>query len=420
MNNNKKWHRIIAHVDMDAFFASIEQRDFPELKGKPVAVTNGLKSTCIITRSYEARKHGITTGMRLKVAKQLCPELVQRPARPHVYAEVSSQIIQALELLTPDIEVFSVDEAFLEFTHCRKLYRFPKQLAMKIKLLIWEVSQLICSVGISGDKTTAKFGSKQNKPNGLTIIPPWKAEKVLAPVLVNELCGIGNGITQFLAQYGVYRCKDMKKIPISILGKRFGNLGRRIWYMAQGKDPELLHKVTTAPKSIGHGKVMPPNTKDKATILFFLNHMSEKVAHRLRKNKLQAQWFVVGLKTNKNWLTSKCRTITATHDGHQIYAVAQQLVEAKWQGEGVHQCQITALDPQPAELQDDFFIPNDEKREKLNLIIDKINNHFGPNTLTNGVRMQNLNMPDVISPAWRPKGHRSTINFSKNSKTKIR
>lgn len=411
---NKKWNRIIAHVDMDAFFASIEQRDFPELRGKPVAVTNGLKGTCIITRSYEARKRGITTGMRLQTARQLCPEIIQRPSRPHIYAEVSSQIIEALELLTPDIEVFSVDEAFLEFTHCRKLYSTPKQLVAKIKLLVWEVSHLTCSVGISGDKTTAKFGSKQNKPNGSTIIPPWKAEKALASIPVTELCGIGKGIGRFLAQYGIYRCKDMKKIPISILGKRFGNLGRRIWYMAQGKDPEPLLKTTNNPKSIGHGKVMPYNTKDKSTILFFLNHMSEKVAQRLRKHKLEAKWFYVGLNTNNNWISIKCQTITATCDGMYIYTMAKQLIETKWNGEGIHQCQITALDPQPTNLQADFFSNYDKKKETLNQILDKINQRFGSNTITNGIRLQKLNMPDVISPAWRPQGHRSNIDFKKN------
>lgn len=260
-HNWHNWPRIIAHVDMDAFFASIEQRDFPELRGQPVGVTNGELGTCIITRSYEARRYRVKTGMRLQEARKLCPHLIQQPSRPQVYAQASMLIMEALENITPDIEIFSVDEAFLEFSACRRLYHSPEQIGELIQTLILELTQVTCSVGISGDKTTAKFASKKNKPNGVTIIPPWKAEQSLASAPVTDICGIAKGIGRFLAQYGVYYCGDMKRIPMHILAKRFGNIGRRLWLMCQGKDPATLLTTTTHPKSIGHGKVMPPNTR---------------------------------------------------------------------------------------------------------------------------------------------------------------
>ena len=185
---------MIALVDMDSFFASIEQFDQPELFGRPVAVTNGLQGTCIITCSYEARYWGIKTGMRLKEAKKLCPDIIQRPSRPKRYAEISTKIMRALTSITPDIEVYSVDEAFLELTHCQKIIKSPEVVAKKIQNLVAEVSGLPCSIGISGDKTTAKYAAKQNKPNGTTVIHPELSEEALSDAPVTDLCGIAKGM----------------------------------------------------------------------------------------------------------------------------------------------------------------------------------------------------------------------------------
>ena len=151
------WPRAIILMDMNAFFASVEQLDRPEWRGRPIAITNGLQGTCIITCSYEARAYGIRTGMRLKQARQLCPGLIQSPARPQRYAAVSTAIMDALAEITPDLEVFSVDEAFLDVTHCQRLLGSPEHIARLTKQRVFEVSGLLCSVGLSGDKTTAKI-----------------------------------------------------------------------------------------------------------------------------------------------------------------------------------------------------------------------------------------------------------------------
>lgn len=404
----QEWPRAIILADMNAFFASIEQQDHPEWQGLPVGITNGHQGTCIITSSYEARAYGIKTGMRVKEALKLCPDFIQCSARPQRYAEVSSKIMHSLQQISPYIEIFSVDEAFLDVSHCQKLHGSPEEIARKVKKIIYGVSGVLCSVGVSGDKTTAKYAAKLDKPDGLTIIPPWQAEQRLKNVPVTDLCGIADGIGRFLAEHGVHNCGDMARLPISVLARRFGNPGRRIWYMCQGADPDPLQLNVPPPKSIGHGKVMPPNTQDKEILLMYLLHMSEKVATRLRKNGLQAQKFYTGLRCSDGWLASKQRSIVATDDGQQIMALCRHFLTQFWQGQGVSQVQVTALDPRPAHGQIDMFTHGDEMQQ-LNGVMDSINQRYGEFTLAPARLLNRSSMPNVIAPAWKPTGHRQTI-----------
>jgi DNA polymerase IV len=375
------WERLILLVDMNAFFASVEQMDHPEWKGKPVCITNGSQGTTIITSSYEARAFGVKTGMRLPEAIQLCPTLIRIPSHPERYAEISTKIMAALHDITPDIEVFSVDEAFLDATGVQKLWGSPLQIAQLTKRAVFDASGLLCSVGVSGDKTTAKYAAKLQKPNGLTIIPPWEAEQQLSSAPITALCGINKGIGGFLAQYGVEHCGDMKKIPMSVLSKRFGNLGKRIWLMAQGKDPDPINNYIAPPKSIGHGKVIPPNTKDEKTILTYLHHMSEKVAARLRKHQMVASHFYVGVKNDLGWLNDKPR-LSPTSDGRAIYMASRQVIQSLWSGEGIHQVQVTALNPSELQHQQmDLFAEAVEERHSINEVVDKINLRYGEFTV---------------------------------------
>lgn len=404
------WPRLIGFIDLNCFFAQIEQSDYPFWRNRPVAVTNGKLGSTIITSSYEARAFGVKTGMRLREARQLCPDLIQAPSRPERYAEVSSAIMASLYDLTPDVEIFSVDESFMDFTHCQEIYTSPEQIGHLIKQSVSNASGLTCSVGVSGDKTTAKFAAKLNKPDGMTVITPWDAENRLAGEDITELSGINKGIAGFLARYGVYKCGDMKKIPISILAKRYGNPGRRIWMMAQGRDPEPVITTVKAPKTIGHGKVLPPGTRDRAVILTYLQHMSEKVGLRLRKHGYQSKVFFIGMRTALGWVAAKPKLSNATDDGAIIYELCRELVEQGWDGQVVGQVQITALNPtehrQPDLFEDDT---HKRKREALNEAIDQINERYGDFTVAPSRVIGRSEMPNVIAPAWKPTGHRRTI-----------
>ena len=404
------WSRVIILVDMNCFFAQIEQQDNPFWRNRPVAVTNGIQGSTIITSSYEARAYGVKTGMRLKEARQLCPELIQAPSRPDRYAEISTKIMESLQSITPDLEVYSVDEAFLDVTHCQSLLGTPLEIAQLVKKTVSDVSGLTCSVGVSGDKTTAKYAAKLHKPDGLTQILPWQAEQTLAPLHVTELSGINTGIANFLKQYGVINCGDMKNIPISIPAKRFGNMGRRIWLMAQGKDPEPIQTNVKPPKTIGHGKVMPPQTNDLATILTYFQHMAEKVASRLRKHQFKASHFYIGLKTEQGWLQTKAKLSHATDDGQTLFTQCRRFTMKHWQGQGVWQVQVTALNPQ-TEQQQDMFEDTlvDNKRNQLNTTVDLINQRYGEFTVAPSRLIDRSAMPNVIAPSWKPSGHRKTI-----------
>lgn len=404
------WDRAIVLVDMNAFFASVEQLDHPEWRGRALAVTNGKQGTCVITSSYEARAFGVKTGMRLYEAKRLCPDLIQVPANPSRYVKVSQAIMNALSSLTPDIEIFSVDEAFLDVTRCQTLFGKPEEIARLAKKAVFDASGLQCSVGVSGDKTTAKYAAKLQKPDGFTVIPPWEAKERLKDVPVTELCGIKSGIGGFLQRHGVMKCGDMEKVPISVLARRFGNLGRRIWYMCQGADPDPVHSKVANPKSMGHGKVMPPNTSSAQVVETFLMHMCEKLAARLRQHQFRAKRFFVGLRSyDFGWLGGVGETLQPTQDGREIYQLSTFILAQHWQGESVCQVQVTALDPSSDGLQLDLFVTPDTKRDQINHVIDDINDKFGEFAIAPVPLLFRSAMPNVIAPAWKPGGHRQTI-----------
>ena len=408
-----RWPRMIALIDMNAFFASLEQLDNPFWRGRPVAVTNGLRGTCCITSSYEARAHGVKTGMHLREARTLCPGLIQAAARPERYAEVSTKIMLALQDVCPDMEVFSVDEAFLDLTFCQRYYKDdPQRIGHLIKHKVFRASKLLCSVGISGDKTTAKWAAKQNKPNGLTIVEPWRSEEVLSTVPVTDLCGIAKGIGGYLAERGVHACGDMKHLPISELARRFGNPGRRIWFMAQGLDPDELHPDVKAPKTMGHGKVIPPDTTDKKVLAMYLMHMAMKVGRHLRKYGYRAQnYTVMVVSRTHGCLVGKYKTVVPSDDGYKIFDLCADFLEQHYRGEPIWQVHVRAMDPKPAELQDDLFMVRDLKREKLNATIDKINVKYGEFTICPAPLINRSDMPNVIAPSWKPFGHRESIGY---------
>ncbi|MDH5407837.1 MAG: DNA polymerase IV, partial [Gammaproteobacteria bacterium] len=206
-----------------------------------------------------------------------------------------------------------------------------------------------------------------------------------------------------------YTCGDMARLPIGVLAKRFGNPGRRIWYMCQGQDPDKVNNYVAPPKSIGHGKVIPPNTWDRNTLLTYLLHMSEKVGARLRKHDMVAKTFSIGLLADE-WLGTKLQTPVPINDGLIINDLCKEALDYCWRGQGIHQVHVGALDPRPTDGQLELFnehgLPD---RSIANQVKDMINRRFGEFALAPARLLDRSSMPNVIAPSWKPFGHRETI-----------
>ncbi len=428
------WPRAIIHVDMNAFFASVEQRDFPELRGRPIGVTNGTTGTTLITCSYEARAFGVKTGMRLYEARRLCPGIVQRPARPRVYAGVSTRIMRALVDLSPDIEVFSVDEAFIDVTRCQRLHGSPQHMAQMARALVHRASDgLPCSIGVAGTKLSAKVASELKKPNGLTVVPPGETRAWLRHIPMQKICGIGPHIAEFLARLGARTCGDVAALPLNVLARRYGVVGKRLWLACQGLDTDPVVTEVGPPKSVGHGKVLPPRTTARRTIETYLRHMSEKVAARLRRYGLQTGRLYVGLRYREGGAEMVFEVPYGPPDGKRFFECARRLLDEQfmtrrtersevglhhWQGQAVTQVQITATHIKDTNGQLDLFpadaagSPGDSaelRRVRRAVAIDRINARFGEFTLAPAELLARSAMPNVIAPAWRPDGHRQHI-----------
>jgi DNA polymerase-4 len=405
------WPRAILHIDMNAFFASVEQRDFPELRGKPVGVTNGEVGTTLITRSYEARAFGVKTGMRVYEARRLCPGLIQRPARPKVYAAVSTRIMHALRDISPDVEVFSVDEAFIDVTHCQRLHGHPEHIAHLARGRIHEISGgLPCSIGVAGNKSIAKIASELEKPNGLTVIPPWEARKRLDGIPMEKLCGLGPNIAEFLSLYGARTCGDVARLPLTVLARRYGVTGKYIWLACQGQDTDPVASDVAPPKSIGHGKVLPPHTASARVIEVYLRHMCEKVAARLRRCDRQAGQLYVGLRLEScEDIDQMFRLPYGSPDGKRLFELALKFLKCRWRGEVVTHVQVTASHLRTASGQLELFPAENTRILCRTDAIDRINRRYGEFTVAPATLLERSTMPNVIAPAWRPDGHRQHI-----------
>ena len=199
----------ILHIDMNAFFASVEQRADPSLKDKPIAVVGSKHRGVVLSPSYEARAFGVKTGMTYGEAKKACPGIVMVTADSAKYSEACGQLMKLWSQFTPDVELFSIDEAFLDVTGCESLFGDPVRIAVLIKEKIWEEMGLTCSIGIAPNKLLAKLGSDMQKPDGLVLISPDDVGQVLENLPVKEICGIGPSLTRQLASMGVRTCGEL-------------------------------------------------------------------------------------------------------------------------------------------------------------------------------------------------------------------
>lgn len=280
-----KDERVILHVDMDAFFASVEQRADPSLAGKPVMVCGGLESrTVVAAASYEAREYGVHAGMPLAVARVKCPDGIFIEGDPHKYVYTSIRINEIFREFCPRVEEFSIDESFLDATDIAERYGGPVEMARQIKQRIYERFGLTCSVGIAPNKILAKTASKLQKPDGLTVLNREDIPTKFHPLPVGKLYGVGEETARKLEMLGVRTIGELATVPVPVLRRVFGVVGELLRDAANGIDdsPVLTEAEQPPPKSVGHEHTFFRDTLDTELVNSALLGLCSKVGRRLR------------------------------------------------------------------------------------------------------------------------------------------
>jgi DNA polymerase IV (DinB-like DNA polymerase) len=282
--------RVILHFDMDHFFTAVEEREHPELKGRPVIVgadpKAGTGRGVVSTSNYEARKFGIKSGMPISRAWKLSPEAVYLPVNYELYAKVSNEIMDMLRKYADKFEQWGIDEAFLDVTSSVADYSSAEVLARRMKDEIYAKERLTCSVGISSNKLVAKIASDFQKPDGLTIIRREEAERFLAPLPARKLLWVGRKTGQRLESMGVKTIGDLALCDPSALIEAFGELGRQLHLMARGIDDSEVQERAQI-RSIGRELTFQQDTNDSDTVLKTLNRLAEEVCEDASKHQFQ-------------------------------------------------------------------------------------------------------------------------------------
>jgi len=376
--------RIILHIDMDAFFISVEQRDTPSLKGKPAAVCGSLSRSVVTSATYEARPFGIRAGMSTQEAKRRCPQLILVEGNHSKYTETAAKIFSLLKDYTPLVEVASIDEAYLDITQSQLLFKSPLHLAKSIKGRIRKGEELTCSVGIAPNKLLAKLGSNLKKPDGLVVIQRDKVQEILNDLPVSRLYGIGPRLTEALNSIGIFTCGQLGKFPVSSLNKRFGVIGQRLHEMGLGWDdsPVVPFDEEEDAKSISHSVTLEEDTSDPNILRKILLQLSERVSRRMRKDGFVGRRVVLTVRYSDFYTFSKQKTISKwINSGNEIFRQAFEIFESISHPKSIRLLGVGASLLKKEWCQLDLFERRD-KKEKMLQAMDRVNERFGDWTLT--------------------------------------
>jgi DNA polymerase IV len=305
----------ILHVDLDAFFAAVEQRDRPELRGKPVIVGGGGPTDrgVVSAASYEARAFGVHSAMPLRTAAALCPGGIFVPVDGAKYQAVSRDVMAILRRFTPLVEPISIDEAFLDVTGSQALFGDGESIGRQIRAAIRDEVGLTASVGVATTKLVAKVASDLRKPDALVVVPPGEEATFLAPLPITRLWGVGARTAEALREFGVTTIGDLAALEQPVLERRFGKIGGALTARARGVDPDPVSDRAPA-KSIGHEHTFDVDTSDRDVIERTLLAMAEGVAGRLRASGVKAGTVTVKIRDSTFRTISRQRTLPEPTD----------------------------------------------------------------------------------------------------------
>jgi DNA polymerase-4 len=397
----------ILHVDMDAFFASVELLDRPDARGKPAIVGHPGPRSVVTSATYEARKFGVRSAMPMSQAIRLCPQAIILPPHMHKYKEYSEKVMAIFSEVTPLVEALSIDEAFLDVAGARRLLGSPKRIAELVRARVFEETGLTCSVGAAPTKFMAKLASGRAKPDGVLVIPESAIIDYLRPLPVGALWGVGASTQQALERLGMRTVADLADAPLSVLQKAVGDAsGSKLHELANGRDPRSV-VTETREKSVGHEMTFETDVSDQDRLRRELLRLSNQVGERLRKNGLEGRTVALKLRFSDFRTVTRSRTLgEATNVGRRIFEEVWQIYEGLDLGRtpirliGVRAEQLLEAGGDSLALWD----PDDEWRE-TERTLDAVSARFGrgmigPASLVKRQRDAEAAADDGRNPRW--------------------
>ncbi|MFH1360416.1 MAG: DNA polymerase IV [Candidatus Omnitrophota bacterium] len=376
---------MIMHIDMDAFFAAIEQEVNPSIKGKPVIIggRNNKYKSIVCAASYEAKALGIDSAMPSWRALEICPQAIFVPADTAKYLFTAEKIFDILKTFSPRVEAYSIDEFFLDCEGCKSFFGSIHNMAGEIKKEIKKRFGLTCSVGVAPTKIIAKLVAKLGKPDGLTILDKEQALSVLKNLPIEKICGIGERLKKRFHHLGIHTCGQLSEYPDRVLKEHFGVVGLWLKQACRLEDTGYVgyHDHASSPKSVGHSQTLRECSDDEEYIKNWIYLLSEMVAHRLRRLELQGRtvYFYISDQLLCGWAKQKTYE-EATYDGYEIYQRSLEIIRLL----GIkHLCaRVLGVSVSSFQKADNrYLFARQIKRERLLKNMDRINERFGEWTI---------------------------------------
>jgi len=384
---------MILHVDMDAFYASIEERENPALRGQPVIVGGAPEKRGVVcAANYVARQFGVHSAMPSAMAKRLCPHAVFLPSRMNFYAQVSKRIRDIFHRYTPLVEPLSLDEAFLDVTGSRGLFGSPAEIGRLIKEEISEALDLIASVGVAPNKFLAKIASDLDKPDGFVVVEEDAIQEFLDSLPVARLWGVGRQTGKVFQRLGVKTIADLRQLPRDVLRSHFGRHGEQLWRLARGVDERVVVPDRDA-KSISHETTFSTNVDEMDVLRAWLLELTEQVARRLRRHDLRGRIVHVKIRfADFHTITRSRKLAEPTASTDSLWEVAADLLAVclrrdrnpvRLLGMGVSQIDCTS------QTQRLLFGEAEHRRnDEIDRMSDQIRSRFGHGALRRGSTLQ--------------------------------
>ncbi len=379
----------IIHLDMDAFYPSVELLDNPALNGKPVIVGGSRERGVVSSASYEARKFGIHSAQPIAKARHLCPDGIFLPVRMSRYQEISKQVFAIFHRFTPLVEPVSIDEAFLDVTGSIRLFGQPENIAKKIKQIILAETGLTISAGVASSKFVAKIASDIDKPDGLTVVHPDGVKDFLDPLPVEKMWGVGKKTRLLLSGLNINTFRDLRQTPVKVLEKKIGKHGVKIHLLAMGIDERDVipeHDV----KSIGHEQTFLQDILSLDATKKELLVLGNKAARRMRHKRLKGKTITLKVKYSDFVQITRSTSLSEpTDDGLAIYTAACRLLKKtevtkkpiRLLGVSLSQLSLSGIGIQLSLFDQD---PSSQKRQKLNTVLDSLYEKFGDKSVVPG------------------------------------